>query len=380
MENKDQHTNSDKKSKSVLKNLIYKIFKYLNFVFSGALVLSYISVHVNPENFWFLAFFGLAYPVFLFINILYLLFWLIRLNKLFLISLISILIGWNHLDSFIQIPLKNSKVEKISNSINVLSYNVRVFNLYNWNNDTKSSDKIFNFINKNTVDVICFQEFLTNTTTLTEREIKNKLNNKFYSHIAYSNSNRKYNYGIATYSKYPIINRGLIKFNNTSNISIYTDIVIGIDTIRVFNNHLQSIRFNKKNYSFIASNKSSDEEETIKELRDISTRLKDAFIKRSQQAEILAVHIKNSPYPVFVCGDFNDTPVSYTYQKISKNLNDSFKESGKGIGNTYLGKFPSYRIDYILFSSHFTCNQFSIPEIVLSDHYPVLASFSILNK
>jgi len=359
-----------------LKNLIYKILKYLNIVFATALLLAYVSVHINPDFFWFLAFFGLAYPVIIVINFLFVIFWITRINKLFLVSLISILIGWNHLNSFIQIPLKKNALNTTS-SFTILSYNVRLFNLYNWNNDTKTSDKIFDFINADTIDIVCFQEFFTDTDKLTESQIRNKLNKRYHSHIAYSYSNRKYNYGIATYSKYPIVNKGLIKFNNTSNISIYTDILIGTDTIRVFNNHLQSIRFNKKNYSFITN---TDGEEPIKEIKDISSRLKDAFIKRSQQAEILSIHIKNSPYPVFVCGDFNDTPVSYTYQKISDGLNDAFRESGKGIGNTYLGKFPSYRIDYILFSKNIECTRFIIPEIVLSDHYPVLGSFLLQDK
>lgn len=338
-----------------------------------------MSVHADPEKFWVLAFFGLSYPFLLLFNLLFLIFWIYRKNKLFLISLISIFVGWNQLRSFIQFPIRNKKTN-IENSFTVLSYNVRLFNLYNWSSDLEAPKKIFDFINKDQIDIVCFQEYIThNSGELTEFDIRKKLGDKYNVHYGYSHKSSKSNYGIATYSKYPIVNRGTISFGNTSNMSIYTDIVIQKDTLRIFNNHLQSIRFNKNNYSFINNSKNLDEENKIKEAKDILLRLREAFVKRATQAEILAVHIKNSPYPVIVCGDFNDSPVSYTYNKISNKLNDSFIESGKGIGNTYRGSFPSFRIDFILYSNKLECAKFAIPKIKFSDHYPIAGRYKIIN-
>ena len=327
-----------------------------------------------------LAFFGLAYPFILFANILFIIFWIWKRKKFFIIPLLAILLGWNFMSSIVQIPvrLKKSKAE-IQNSIKVLSYNVRLFDLYDWRNESKNTTgEIFDFINSQTPDIICFQEYFTKKNDrLTEIYISNALAYKYFSHINYTIQNTTDNYGIATYSKYPIINKGVIQFENSTNTCIYTDIVIKDDTVRVFNNHLQSIRFNKNNYSFISNSKSMDDNERIKEIKDISFRLRDAFIKRAEQAKIVSNHVKNSPYPVFICGDFNDVPVSYTYHIISKDLKDSFKEAGEGIGNTYIGKFPSFRIDYILHSEKIQCKEFDIKKIKLSDHYPVLGEFYI---
>jgi len=360
-----------------LKKFIYKILRYTNYLVIAALLLSYLSVYVNPAKAWFLAFFGLAYPFLLICNTLFILFWISKKKAFAIIPILAILIGWNYLSSYIQIPLKNQKKKytETYESVKVLSFNVRLFDLYKWNNDANTVDRIFEFIESEDPDIICFQDFYTTTGNLTETEIIKKLGNKHFKHINYTIEGKEYNYGIATFSKYPIINRGSIHFSNSFNTSIYTDIVINEDTVRVFNNHLQSIRFNKNNYKFISNSKSFKDDERMKEILDISNRLRDAFIKRAGQAEIISNHIQNSPHSVFVCGDFNDAPVSYTYKTIKKGLKDSFTEAGKGIGNTYNGNFPSFRIDYILHSKNIICYRLDIEKVKLSDHYPVFGEF-----
>jgi len=341
----------------------------------AALLLSYLSVYVNPAKAWFLAFFGLAYPFLLIINALFILFWISKKKLFAIIPLLAILIGWNYLSSYIQIPLKTQKNNQVYESIKVLSFNVRLFDLYKWNNDKNTVDRIFEFIQSEAPDIICFQDFYTSTGELSENEIIKKLGNKHFTHINYTIDGKEYNYGIATFSKYPIINRGSIHFSNSFNTSIYTDILINEDTVRVFNNHLQSIRFNKNNYKFISNSKSFKDDERMKEILDISYRLRDAFIKRAGQAEIISNHIQYSHYNVFVFADINDAHVSYTYKTIKKGLNDSFTEAGKGIGNTYNGNFPSFRIDYILHSDKIRCHRLVIEKIQLSDHYPVVGEF-----
>ncbi len=361
-----------------MKAFLYTILRYLNYIFIGALLLSYLSIYISPEKIWLLAFFGLAYPFLLVVNSIYVVFWIYKRKRIFIFSLIAILIGWNYIGTYVQIPLKKEKKEKIASEqqFSILSYNVRLFDLYEWNELEDTQGEIFDFINSGQFDIICFQEFFTkNSGGLTKGKIQKKLKDKYYTHIDYTIENKNYNYGIATYSKYPIVNRGVINFSNSSNSSIYTDVIINKDTVRIFNNHLQSIRFNKNNYTFITNSKALNEDERLREIKDISFRLRDAFIKRASQADILTNHIQNSPYPVIVCGDFNDVPVSYTYRKMKKNLNDSFVEAGKGIGTTYMGKFPSFRIDFIFHSKEIKCTNFEIPDVQLSDHYPVTCKF-----
>lgn len=361
-----------------MKALIYKLIRYANYAFIAALLLSYLSVYVSPEKVWLLAFFGLAYPFLLIANVLFSIFWIYKRKKIFILSLLAVLLGWNYLSSYIQIPLKKNEQANYAEEarFNILSFNVRLFDLYEWNENDKTAEEIFSFINNNNFDIVCFQEFFTkNRGEITEQKILENITEKYNTHIYYTIENSNYNYGIATFSKYPVVNRGVINFNNSSNSTIYTDVLINEDTVRIFNNHLQSIRFNKNNYSFISNSKALKDDERIKEIKDISFRLRDAFIKRANQANTISYHIQNSPYPVIVCGDFNDVPVSYTYKKMKENLDDSFTESGSGIGNTYMGKFPSFRIDFILHSKNIKCLDFDIHNVQLSDHYPVSSEF-----
>jgi endonuclease/exonuclease/phosphatase family metal-dependent hydrolase len=140
------------------------------------------------------------------------------------------------------------------------------------------------------------------------------------------------------------------------------------------------VRFKKGNYDFIDTVTFSYSEKKLNEIRDISSRLRNAYIKRSRQVDLIAAHIRQCPYPVVVCGDFNDTPISYTYQQMRGKLLDAFMEAGAGPGNTYQGKIPSFRIDYILHSFDFKAVEFETIRINYSDHYPILAKLIVAKQ
>ena len=78
--------------------------------------------------------------------------------------------------------------------------------------------------------------------------------------------------------------------------------------------------------------------------------------------------MKTSPYPVIVCGDFNDTPLSYVYNQFNTNLVDAYRETATGIGVTYAGRVPAGRIDYNLHSGDLGANDFGIQSVPFSDH------------
>lgn len=363
---------------------------YFNLLLVALLLLSYLSVHVSPAKFWPAAFLGLAYPYLLFFNLMFCLFWLYFRKRAFLISLLAMILGWHFITNHFQVHLKSGSRKgavvaagrpgrQQNHQLKVMSFNIRAFNLYNWTRDRTSLDRIIDFIRKEDPDLICLQEFYVGSRDSTGLQyIVDRLDRTPYRHVHYTSGGHAANaYGIVTFSAYPIINRGYISFEHTLNISIYTDIVFREDTVRIYNNHLQSIHLKDRKYVYLDSLRLRDNEKQVEELMDISHRLRDAFVKRSLQAVEIARHLNQDPYPVILCGDFNDTPSSYTYYKIRDGMSDAFVEAGSGFGNTYAGKFPSFRIDYILHAPELDAVYFKRIRTPLSDHYPIIAGLRI---
>jgi endonuclease/exonuclease/phosphatase family metal-dependent hydrolase len=358
-----------------IKKVISILIQIIYFTLLVSLLLAYVAPYANPKSFWPLAFFGLAYPFLFVTNILFLIWWIIRWKKLFWLSLVCILIGWANMKHFFHFQ-ENSNSKS---GIKILSYNVRLFDLYNWTHNKNTRFNIYSLIKKESADICCFQEFFqSDSGNYKTLDTLIELTQSTDHHVAYTLTRRKKDHwGIATFSKYPIINKGEITFKTRSNnICIFSDLKVGTDTVRVYNLHLQSISFGYADYKFIdalkENNDTLDAEDIEIASKNILRRLKRAFIKRASQSEKVLNHIASCKYSTIVCGDFNDTPFSYTYHSFSEKLQDSFMESGSGIGNTYLGDFPSYRIDYIFHSNNFYSSRFEVFKTDLSDHYPVI--------
>jgi endonuclease/exonuclease/phosphatase family metal-dependent hydrolase len=356
-----------------LKKIISVLIRILYFVLLVSLLLSYLAPYANPKEFWLFAFFGLAYPFLLIANVIFLIWWIVRWNKLYWLSLICILAGWVNMKNLFHFGGNDSQAQ----GIKVLSYNVRLFDLYNWTHNKNTRNKIFSFLKDESADIVCLQEFFQGDSGYFETlDTLIDITKSKGHHVEYTLSRRKKDHwGIATFSKYHVINRGDLRFKTrTNNICIYSDLKIGEDTVRVYNMHLQSISFGYADYRFVEAikekNDTLDAEDIEIASKNILRRLKRAFIKRAEQTDKVIQHIMACPYPVIVCGDFNDTPFSYTYHSFSEKLQDAFLESGSGIGSTYLGSFPSYRIDYIFHSKNLTSSGFEVLPEKLSDHYP----------
>ncbi len=360
-----------------MKNFFVKLLLFFNILLVFVLLLSYLSLFVSPESIWIPAFLGLAYPFLFFFNLLFVIAWLALKKRLFLISLAAIMLGWGILSRTIQIAPreKNFEEEEEITPVKVLTYNVRAFNQYKWLKNDEAGDNIFKFITESRADIICIQEFALDEASRLMK-IYSSSNN---AHIHNISHNKKRIFGLATLTSHPILQKGSVFKENISNGCIYTDVLIKKDTVRIYNSHLQSIHLGKTAYVFLDSVSFISDEKQVREIKEISIKFKDAYIERAKQAKLISEHINKSPYPVIVCGDFNDTPVSYTYQRIKGiYLQDAFREAGAGICNTYAGgKIPTFRIDYILHDKSFKPFNFKRHKVYYSDHYPLTVDFVI---
>jgi endonuclease/exonuclease/phosphatase family metal-dependent hydrolase len=345
-----------------------------------ALLMAYLASYLNPKLYFLAALSGLFYPYILLINVIFVILWLFRKWKFCFISLITIALGFNSFQRFYQFRGKDVPAE--TELIKVLSYNVQIFGLYN---NTDNQGNIIEFLQEEAPDITCLQEYCQENASkpklLAAKDIKNAINAKDY--YAYTPLSRnKYEFGMAIFSKFPIINRGVISFDNVkTNHAIFADLKINEDTVRVYNVHFQSIFFGAEDYLF-AQQAASTTDFTNDELKKNSIRIlkkiKAGFAKRPAQVDEMVKHIKLSPYKTIVCGDFNDTPWSYTYKQMQNLLDDSFVNSGKGRSYTVIiNKLLSFRIDYIFHDKSFKSYGFTTKKLDYSDHYPVWTCFSL---
>ena len=346
------------------------------------LLLSYTAFFVSPAKVWFLAFFGLAYPLILAVNLLFVLLWLILRKKYIWIPLIPILIGYSHILSIIEI--RSNDAPPVSGSFKVLSYNIHGHSEYYKKPSTNGNfSAVIDFLSEQQPDILCLQEFYSNTKDSTEvfGQISEKINMKYFYYKKYYNSKNKRKIdALVIFSKYPILRTGFYLDDRKTTIAIYIDISIDDEIVRVYNVHLESFQFGEDDYTFYSNLKEAETDKTpLKEgTRKIMMKLRKANELRAKQVEILRAGIRISPYPFLLCGDLNDTPSSYTYQVLSRGVKDSFKKAGNGfIGNTFRGNLPSFRIDYILFDKKFEAYNYEKINSSLSDHYPISVFINI---
>ncbi|MCB0396341.1 MAG: endonuclease/exonuclease/phosphatase family protein [Flavobacteriales bacterium] len=349
----------------------------LHVLLGAALILAVFSPQISPKTLWPFAFLGLFYPILLASNLILSIYWAIRRDRFFLPALGIFILGCSPLGQFIQVGYADSDdVSDGHEQIRVMSYNIRLFDYYNWTNRKETKDSMLLFLEQDQADIFCFQEFFAQDTTIhiTEAEVIKRLGKARHAHIEYTAyvEKHKQHFGIATFSAYPIVNKGVISSEKSSNnICIFTDVVMHHDTVRIYNMHLQSIHFQAKDYQFLE--KLEEGEGQLEDSKRIVSKLRDAFVRRARQAEQIHGHMQQCPYPMIVCGDFNDSPISYAYRTISDGLQDSFLEKGYGWGKTYAGIFPGVRIDYILHNDYFRTTGFQIMPKRYSDHFPVEA-------
>lgn len=348
-----------------------------------ALLLSYLSVRVDPAVFWPLALFGIAYPYILLANILCILWWLIFRRKRMLPSLIAILLGWGYVGDFFQLKGTTAAPAAVRTPFTLMSWNVRLFDLYNWTHNQQTRDEMMELIRVEDPDILCMQEFL-NVGPGNPLMVKDSLLSSYRFTAcadAYTVHARGDHYiGIAIFSTKPIVAQGTIHFpDELNNLCLWADIAMGNDTVRVYTAHLASLRFGDQDYRFIKDLEQGGGRDSLTTAGSrILGRMQNGFIRRSVEVAKLVAHMETSPWPVVYCGDLNDTPMSYSYHLLRKaGLDDAFTESGQGIGNTYIGDVPSFRIDHILHGPQFRSWGFRTLPDELSDHHAITCALGL---
>ncbi len=355
---------------------IIKLLLSINILACLGLAASYFAPVTNPEELWFLAVLGLGAPYLLIVNLVFVFIWIVFRRWYFILSLLLLILGWGNFTKIIGTNITSKEVEG-EKQLKVMSYNVQNFDLYNWTENEESRDRMLELIKDQDPDIIAFQEFYTEEDDDHFHNIRllvNELDFKYFHFEKTLTLEYKNHWGLATFSKYPLENKNRVPIEGSrGNLITYCDVKLPengkTQYARVFNVHLQSIGFGRNDYKFFK--KFQIQNPDIESSKSVLRKLKNAYIKRGQQADLLKDLTDQSPIPVIVCGDFNDTPISYTYQKIKGDLKDAFLESGFGLGGTYAGPLPSFRIDYILVDTLFQPNNFEVIEKDYSDHFPV---------
>ena len=358
--------------------MVQKIIKALalgiSFISIFLLFLSFPAWLISPLRTPFFSFMGIAFPIILLSNILCLLFWLFnkKWKAAFIIG-IALVLCYKPITTFFPLNIKLKPVPE--KSLKVLTYNVMGFMGEAQKN---SAHPLLEYIAKTDADIVCLQEYMiskTGKSLLTQQDVNKILNKYPYKSITGLEYSGKYHtYGLACFSKYPITSTKEFAFKSSYNGSAVYKLNVNDETYLVVNNHLESNKISssdKKLYSDLLVKRDS---RTLTEVTsNIKKRLGRGYSKRAKQVQTISDYINEQKFDkLIICGDFNDTPISYAYKKMKGNLIDAYASTGFGPGITYYEDFFLFRIDYILHSRNLKSHKTTVDRVKYSDHYPVL--------
>lgn len=357
-------------TKNIVRNIIQYTFAIANTIAAILLIVAAYSDRIPPDKSLFFSYLGLIFPFICLINIFFVVYWLIlREWKFLLIGLLTFIVCWGSIRKYFPVHFKK-EVVKTEDIIKILTYNVMGFAYKD--HTAESPNKILEYIANSDADIVCMQEFFIRKSGkgLTRGVINQALSMYPYrSIIELKNSE----WGLAVYSKFPISNSRRIKYDSKHNGSSIHEIDINGKTMTLINNHLESFKLTMEDKSRYSDFIKGLGPETFDGLKGtIQQKLGPAYLIRAKQARVVAEEIKAvaSDY-ILVCGDFNDTPISYAHHTIQGSLSDAFAESGRGLGITYNQNYFWFHIDNIFHSSNIQAVNCTVDKLKYSDHYPV---------
>lgn len=338
------------------------------------LVLTYLVPCVNPSRVWFFPVLGLAAPITYVAGVILMLYWIIRWRWLRAgVMILIVVIGLFKVSLFWRPEIRRTYAETENfdrGSFKVMTYNVRSF--YGENGHSSVSD-ILRLIEEQDPDVICLQEFNARLAARTEEFslLEEKYESSGFGRTSAPDS--VYEAPLAVLSKFRILRSGTVL---TPASSVWVDLLVGDDTVRVFNNHLRSTAINASDNLYITEHRFLSDTARESKIRSIVDRLRDNSVLRAAQVDSISRVIDATRTRILVCGDFNDTPISYVYRRMSRGLRDAFRSCGSGYSHTFRGFFNTLRIDYVLCGGLEPITYETLP-VDYSDHHPVLVRMKV---
>lgn len=341
-------------------SFISKTMLFFNVVVAFTTLMAYLLPFLAPKWFPFLSVLTLFLPFFLVVNLMFFMYWFLQFKKYIFVSGLVLLLGITFINKFYN--LKPTTLPKSEKEFTIMSYNVRLFNKFNWNKKANIPTKIAEFVTEKNPDILCVQEY--------SNLEKTQFSNYKYKHVFKEGKNIIV--GNSIFSKYKIIDKGVINFPNSTNNAVYADIIKDKDTLRIYSMHLQSIKI------------STDiEEEEIQKMNESKTKyifrkISSAFTKQQEQALLLKQHYTDCKYKKIICGDMNNSAFSFVYRTIKGSMQDAFESNGEGFGKTYNFKYYPARIDYIFADKNIQIKSFeTLNDFYNSDHFPLISRLEI---
>ncbi|QHL87690.1 endonuclease/exonuclease/phosphatase [Nibribacter ruber] len=357
--------------------MLKTLLSFLTMLSTGWLLVGVLCQYVPPHVFWPAGFIAMSLPGALLFNFVMGLLWLWKKPLWALLPLGLIVLFWSQHTRYFTLNTPDAQPLPEQQRVTVLSYNVRVFNVYKHLHaaDPGLPEKEMQWVASHPADILCLQEFYYDKKHKqynSKKRIGTSQGREMFLGKALTNRIGA-EFGLAIFSRFPIVNKGHVEFDRpTKNQVIFVDVKLpNKDTLRVYNMHLESMSIEEKEVEAAVESEAAFKTKG----RGIARRLKGGFIARSHQVQRLIEHLQESPYPVLICGDLNDVPSSYTYQQLRRHLDNAFEAGGSGFGFTYNGKLP-LRIDNQFFSPSMQLLRFDVLEhIPYSDHFPLESTY-----
>ena len=363
--------------------MIKQLKKFTVQVLTGANVATIIvmllvgySDRLNPTDHPVLSTVGMTFPFFLLANMAFLFFWLLFKWTRVWLPVVGFLLAYVPIS--IYMPMNAAK-EDGGKMLKVVSYNVCG---YGGNFKYKDGfERVLAYLEAQDADIVCLQEDYDTW----RRYVMQKYSTVYpYNDTLCLKVTKSYSNGLGIHSRFPIVKREQIEYKSEANGSVAYYLKMGSDTLLVVNNHLESTHLTIKDRAqykhLIKGEMGSD---TLREESMLlAGKLTRASVIRASAADAVHRYIsEHSQYPTIVCGDFNDTPISYSRHIISRGLTDCFEKAGRGLGLTFRQKGFFFRIDHIFCSQDFEPVRCEVDaETDISDHYPMLCWLKIKDK